>query len=466
MKKKLAKLTIGSEEWCAFPDMALPAIKARVDSGAKTSSIHAFNIQPFRRDGQAWVSFEVHPIQKNRRIVIRCEKPVIDKRSVKNTSGLAETRYVVSAPMKLGKEVWEVELTLANRDSMGYRMLLGREAMKDRAIIDPALRFVQGKFTSKRIDDLYGQQVRHQSGLKIALLGSNEDLYSNQRILEAGEERGHEMIFLDVRQCYMKMDPRAPEAHYRGQRLDEGIRAIIPRIRPSMTLYGCALVRQFESMKIHTINSSQSIAHSRDRLYAMHLMLQHGIKIPTTAFASSPLDNGDLIDMVGGAPLTIKLLDASRSRGVILAETRKAAESVINTFKSLDASLLIQQYIEEGAAQFLRCFVIRGSVIAASQRTSAEGNNHPDLGRAGNLVPTKLSADERKLAITATRLLGLTCAGIDMIRSGDGPLLLEVNPSPGLEGLEAATGKDIAGQMIASIEKKLGWKRELANPVT
>ncbi|MCI5143641.1 MAG: alpha-L-glutamate ligase, partial [Candidatus Electrothrix sp. ATG1] len=280
------KTIIGSEEWCAFPDMAIPALKARIDSGAKTSSIHAFNIQPFRRHGRSWVSFEVHPIQNNRRIVIRCEKPVTDRRAVKSSSGLTETRYVVSASMQLGPDSWEIELTLANRDSMGYRMLLGREAMGNRLIIDPSESFCLGKISSNRIRDLYGEKEPKKSGLKIALLASNPDLYSNQRILEAGEERGHEMEFLDIKQCYMKLDARDPEVHYRGGKSLNDLNAVITRIRPSMTFYGCALARQFESMRVYTVNTSDSIAQSRDKLFSLQLMLKSGIDIPTTGFAN------------------------------------------------------------------------------------------------------------------------------------------------------------------------------------
>jgi ribosomal protein S6--L-glutamate ligase len=194
-----SKRVVGREEWCAFPELGIPAIKARVDSGAKTSSIHAFNLQPFRRNGVTWVSFEIHPIQDNRRIVIRCERPVIDKRSVKSSSGLSETRYVISTPMKMGDEIWDIEATLANRDSMGYRMLLGREAMIDKLIVDPALSCTMGKMSEDVLIQYCGQREAEKSGLKIGVLASNEELYSNQRILEAGEERGHEMVFFECK---------------------------------------------------------------------------------------------------------------------------------------------------------------------------------------------------------------------------------------------------------------------------
>jgi ribosomal protein S6--L-glutamate ligase len=456
------KTIIGSEEWCAFPELMIPALKARIDSGARTSSIHAFNIQPFKRHGQSWVSFEVHPIQNNRRIVIRCERPVVDRRSVKSSSGLAETRYVIAATMKLGEEVWEIELTLANRDSMGYRMLLGREAMGKRLIIDPSQRFCLGRISPKRVLALYEKAEPKKSGLKIALVASNIDLYSNQRILEAGEERGHEMEFLDIKQCYMKLDAKEPEVHYRGGKSLNDLDAVVTRIKPSMTFYGCALARQFESMQVYTVNSSDSIAQSRDKLFSLQLMLKSGVDIPTTGFANSPMDTKDLIEMVGGAPLIVKLLEGTQGRGVVLAETRKAAESVINAFKALRANLLVQEFIKEAGGKDLRCFVIDGKVVASIQRTAAPGEFRANLHQGGSANVVKITPAERKLAVTAAKVLGLTFAGVDIIRSENGPLLLEVNSSPGLEGIETATGKDVAGMMIASIEKKLGWKRELA----
>lgn len=456
------KIIIGSEEWCSFPGLGVPAIKARVDSGAKTSSIHAFNIQKFRRGGESWVSFEVHPIQNDRRTVVRCERPVYDKRVVKSSTGVSETRYVVTATLKAGDEIWDIELTLANRDSMGYRMLLGREAMNGRLIVDPSLSFCLGQVDKEHLTHLYGQNRNKNTGLKIGLLASDQELYSNQRILEAGEERGHEMVFLNIKQCYMKLDADAPEVHYRGGKVLDDLDAVITRIRPSVTFYGCAIARQFESMGVYTINSSTAISQSRDKLFSLQLLLKNGISIPTTGFANSPMDTNDLIDMVDGAPLIVKLLEGTQGRGVVLAETRKAADSVINAFKALRANLLVQEFIKEADGKDLRCFVIGGKVVASIERTAAPGEFRANIHQGGSASVVKITPEERALALKAARSLGLKVAGVDIIRSKNGPLLLEVNSSPGLEGIETATGKDIAGMMIASIEKKLHWKRELA----
>lgn len=457
-----SKIIVGSEEWCSFPGLGIPAIKARVDSGAKTSSIHAFNIHSFRRNEEMWVSFEVHPIQHNRRIVVRCELPVVDRRNVKSSTGVSEKRYVVKTAMKLGEKNWEVELTLANRDSMGYRMLLGREAMIGRALVDPAESFLLGSVSQTVLDEYYGRSQKRPTGLKIGLLASNPDLYSNRRLMEAGSERGHDIQFLNIKQCYMKLDADAPEVHYRGGRVLNSLDAVIPRIKPSVTFYGCALTRHFESLEVYSLNSSAAISQSRDKLYSLQLMLKKGLDIPTTGFANSPMDTHDLIEMVGGAPLIVKLLEGAQGRGVVLAETKKAAESVINAFKSLRANLLVQRFIKEAQGKDLRCFVIDGKVVASIQREAAPGEFRANIHQGGTATVAKISPEEKKLAIKAARAMNLDVAGVDIIRSSNGPLLLEVNSSPGLEGIETATGKDVAGAMIASIEKKLGWKRALA----
>ena len=274
MKETEEKLIVGSDEWCIFPQLGIPGVKARVDSGAKTSSLHAFNIHAFKRSGQPWVSFDIHPVQQNRKISVRCESPIIDRRVIKSTNGAAEKRYVIQTPVKLGEKIWEIELTLTNRDSMGYRMLLGREAMNGRILVDPSQTLALGRLSEQDIRQLYNITESEGSGLKIGLLASNPELYSNTRIMDAGTERGHEMIFLNIKDCYMKLDDETPEVHYRGGHIVDDLDAIIPRIRPSATFYGCALTRQFESMGIYSLNSSASISQSRDKLFSLQLLIK------------------------------------------------------------------------------------------------------------------------------------------------------------------------------------------------
>ena len=458
------KLIVGSEEWCSLPGLGLPAIKARVDSGAATSSLHAFNIVPFQRDGELWISFEVHPLQNDRSVVVRHEAPVLEQRSVRNTSGISENRYVIREELVLGEQRWPIELTLTNRDAMGYRMLLGREAMVGRVLVDPEGSHQLGDVEPAQLEAMYAALRTERTGLRIALLASDPELYSNRRLLEAGEERGHRMEFLNVKQCYTRLDPQNPEMHYRGGNVLERIDAVIPRIRPSVTFYGCAITRQFESMGIRVLNAAEPIKRSRDKLLASQLFVRHGLSMPVTGFASSPLDTKDLIKMVGGAPLILKLLEGAQGRGVVLAETQKAAESVINAMKSLNANLLVQEFIKEAGGKDLRCFVIGNKVVSAIERTAAVGDFRSNIHQGGSAQAVRIRPEERKLAVAATRALGLDVAGVDIIRSERGPLLLEVNSSPGLEGIETATGKDLAGQMIQEVERKLGWVRSCSTP--
>ena len=459
-ENSIEKMIVGSEEWCQISQLGIPAIKVRVDSGAKTSAIHAFNIQSFKRGTTPWVSFDVHPLQNNRSVFLRCEAPIVDRRMVKNTSGASEKRYVIKVPIRMKDQVWDIELTLTNRDSMGYRMLLGREAMNGRILVDPSASMNLGKVTDVELRDMYGINKKTRSGLKIALLASNPQLYSNQRIMEAGEERGHEMKFLNIKDCYMKLDDEMPEVHYRGGSIIDDLDAVIPRIRPSATFYGCAIARQFESMGVYVQNGASAITQSRDKLFSLQLLIKSGLDIPITGFANSPIDTNELIEMVGGAPLVVKLLEGTQGRGVVLAETKKAAQSVINAFKSVKANLLVQEFIKEASGKDLRLFVIDGKVKAAIQREAAPGEFRANIHQGGSASVIRPTPEERKLAVLAAKSMGLTVAGVDIIRSKSGPLLLEVNSSPGLEGIENATKKDVAGMMIQAIEKRLKWSAE------
>ncbi|MDM1045994.1 30S ribosomal protein S6--L-glutamate ligase [Myroides sp. 1354] len=451
------KLIVGSEEWCSFSTLNIPAIKARVDSGAKTSALHAVNISPFEKEGEKWVKFDVNPLQNNGKTIIHCEAKVVDKRIVKSSSGSRESRYVIRTILGFGETAWDIELTLTNRDSMGYRMLLGREAMGGRILVDPEKHFLLGQPTVEKLDEYYNKPKEEKSGLRIGLLASNPELYSNKRIIEAGELRGHEMHFLNLKYCYMKLDANQPEIHYRGGRVLNDFDAVIPRIRPSMTYYGCALTRHFESLKVYSLNSAAAIAQSRDKLFSLQLLLNHGIDIPTTGFANSPLDTNDLIKMVGGSPLIVKLLEGTQGKGVVLAETKKAAESVINAFKSLNANILVQEFIKEANGKDIRCFVVDGKVVAAIQREAVPGEFRANIHLGGTASIIKVTPEEKRIAIRAAKAMNLKVAGVDIIRSAKGPLLLEVNSSPGLEGIEGATNKDIASEMIKAIEKQVKW---------
>lgn len=449
---------IGNEEWCAFGELNIPAIKARIDSGAKTSSIQATNIKRVVRNGESWVDFEVNPVQDNRSVSVFCSAKIVDTRIIKSSSGTTQKRFVIKTPVTLGDRTFDIELTLANRDSMEYRMLLGREAMQERFLVDPSKHFVMGDYDQEAFGQFYRHLYREKTGLQIGLLATNRNLYSNKRLMEAAQARGHEIQFLNIQHCYMRLDAQTPEVRYRGGNILDELDAVIPRIRPSMTFYGCALLRQFDSIGTYCLNTAASISQSRDKLFSSQLFSKNGIQIPVTGFAKSPLETKDLIDMVGGSPLIIKLLESTQGKGVVSAETNKAAESVINAFKSLQANILVQEFIKEADGKDIRCFVVDGKVVASIMRQAPKGEFRSNIHQGGTAHKVRITAEERRLAIKATKILNLDVAGVDIIRSNKGPLLLEVNSSPGLEGIENATGKDIANTIIMAIEKKLKFQ--------
>lgn len=295
--------------------------------------------------------------------------------------------------------------------------------------------------------------------MKIAVLATDPDLYSNKRIMEAGIERGHEMRFISIRNCYMDITASKPEIHYRGGEILERFDAIIPRVRPSLTFYGTAVLRQFEMQGSYLLNGPISIGRAQDKLRTMQMLCSKNINIPRTGFANSPLDTKDVIKTVGGAPVVIKLLEGTQGKGVVLAETNKAAESVINAFKSLSANILVQEFISESKGVDLRCFVIGDKVVASMERRAAAGEFRANIHLGGTGHNVKITPQERKISVDTARIVGLKVCGVDIIRSNDGPKVLEVNSSPGLEGVEGATGIDIAGLMIEHIEKQIAKRK-------
>jgi ribosomal protein S6--L-glutamate ligase len=454
------KSVIGKEEWCALPELHLPGIKARIDSGARTSALHAENIHIYKSRGEDWVRFDINPLQKDRRTTVHCRAKLVEERDVKSSSGHTERRPVIETVLKLGEVVQTIQLTLTNRDSMGYRMLLGREAMQGRMLIDPEKSFLQGMLSEIEAKELYrGRTAGEEGGLRIALLASNPDLYSNQRIMEAGRERGHTMSFINIQHCYINISSEEPEIHYRGGEILAPFDAVIPRIRPAITFYGCSVLRQFEMTGAFCLNGSIGIGRSRDKLRSLQMLANKAIPMPVTSFAHSPQETSELIKMVGGAPLVVKLLQGTQGVGVVLAETEKAAESLINAFKSVKADILVQEFVREADGKDIRCFVIDDKVVASMQRIAPKGDFRANIHRGGAAVEVKITAEERKIALQSAKIMGLKVAGVDIIRSNSGPKVLEINSSPGLEGIESVSGMDIAGLMIESIEKTVVKKR-------
>ncbi|MCB1198246.1 MAG: 30S ribosomal protein S6--L-glutamate ligase [Deltaproteobacteria bacterium] len=288
--------------------------------------------------------------------------------------------------------------------------------------------------------------------MKIAILSRNEHLYSTRRLVEAALQRGHDVMVVDPLKCYMNITSSKPSIHYKHQSL-ENFNATIPRIGASITFYGTAVLRQFEMMGVYSINESVAITRSRDKLRASQILARKGIGLPITGFAHSTKDTDELIKLVGGAPLVIKILEGTQGKGVVLAETKNAAESVIEAFRSLNANILIQEYIKEAGGADIRCFVIGDKVVASMKRQGREGEFRSNLHRGGTAVKVKITPEERATAVKAAKIMGLKVAGVDLLRSNNGPVVMEVNSSPGLEGIEQSTQKDVAGMIIEFLEK-------------
>ncbi|MGH8307351.1 MAG: 30S ribosomal protein S6--L-glutamate ligase [Gammaproteobacteria bacterium] len=296
--------------------------------------------------------------------------------------------------------------------------------------------------------------------MKIAVLSRNTRLYSTKRLIEAGLKHGHDMYVIDPLRCYMNISAHNPEIHYKGRKL-ENFDAVIPRIGQSVTFYATAVLRQFEMIGVYSLNESVAISRARDKLRSLQLLARKGIGMPVTGFAHSPDDTDDLLAIVGNVPLIIKLTEGAQGQGVVLAETRDAAESVIDAFRGLDAHFLVQQFIRESRGTDIRCFVIGGKVVASMKRLARKGEFRANLHRGGSAEAVRITPTERDMAVKAARVMGLNVAGVDIIRANKGSLVLEVNSSPGLEGIEAATKKDIAGEIIAFIERhaRMGYTK-------
>ena len=294
--------------------------------------------------------------------------------------------------------------------------------------------------------------------MKIAILSRNTKLYSTARLVEAARTRGHRVRVLDPLRCYMRIEPSKFAVHYKGRALAD-YDAVIPRVGASITFYGTAVLRQFEMMGVFTPNSSDAVLRARDKLRCLQLLAREGLGLPTTVFGDNPDDTADLLAMLGEPPHVIKLVEGSQGQGVLLAEKRSASQSVIEAFRGLYANFLVQEFIREARGADIRCFVVGGRVVAAMRRQAREGEFRSNLHRGGSATTVQLSAAETDTALRAARVMGLNIAGVDLLRSRRGPLVLEVNSSPGLEGIETTTGLDVAGEIVEYLARRVRKRR-------
>jgi len=446
---------VGWEEWVGLPELNLPALIAKTDTGADTSALHAFNIQTFGKKNNQMVRFGINPIDTDERFAIFCSAKIIDQRNVTSSNGITELRYVIETDMVIGGVTKKIPITLTNRENMKYKMIIGRNAL-DGFQISPDKSFLQRILSY----DLYKKVKKnsHRRSLRIGILSLEPTNYSNLKIIEAAEENGHFCEILNTKRCYLNIESDKPEVHYDGKVLPH-YDAIIPRIGPSITKYGMAVVRQFEAMGTFCLNSSTSIGTSRDKLAAHQALAFNRIPMPDTAFSNSPRDTENIIDLTAGAPLVVKLLESSQGKGVILAETKKAASSVISAFQKLNAPFIVQNFVKDSNGCDLRLFVIGGKVIASMMRSASDDDFRSNLHAGGKASKVKITQNERKIAKQATKAMGLNIAGVDILRSSEGPKVLEVNSSPGLQGIETVNNINIASMIIDYLEKRLGLSK-------
>ena len=345
-------------------------------------------------------------------------------------------------------------MTLTDRGQMAYRMLIGRQALTPDMIVSPLDSFLQPTLGYEIYSSAAVRTDAPRRSLRIAVLSREESAYSTLRIVEEGEARGHVVEVLDTTRLYMAITTAEPAVFYDGKRLAR-YDAVIPRIGVSVTSYGTAILRQFEAMGTFVLNPADGIMASRDKLHAHQLLARHRLPMPTTAVASSPRDTEDLIELGGGAPLVLKLLESTQGKGVVLAETSKAAASVITAFRGLKAEFLVQEFVKEAAGEDVRALVIGGKVVAAMRRTARAGEFRSNLHLGGTAEAVKLKPAERDIATRAARAFRLGLAGVDMLRPAHGPKILEVNSSPGFEGIEAATDRNIAELVYLEIERRV-----------
>ena len=425
-----------------------------MDTGARTSALHAFDIEPFGPANAPRVRFAIHPIPGREDLVIPCSAKIVDRREVISSNGDMEYRFVIRSDIAIGDRRWPVEMTLTDRGQMAYRMLIGRQALTPDMIVSPLDSFLQPTLGYEIYSSAAVRTDAPRRSLRIAVLSREESAYSTLRIVEEGEARGHVVEVLDTTRLYMAITTAEPAVFYDGKRLAR-YDAVIPRIGVSVTSYGTAILRQFEAMGTFVLNPADGIMASRDKLHAHQLLARHRLPMPTTAVASSPRDTEDLIELGGGAPLVLKLLESTQGKGVVLAETSKAAASVITAFRGLKAEFLVQEFVKEAAGEDVRALVIGGKVVAAMRRTARAGEFRSNLHLGGSAEAVKLKPAERDIATRAARAFRLGLAGVDMLRSAHGPKILEVNSSPGFEGIEAATDRNIAELVYLEIERRV-----------
>lgn len=452
---------IGRAETIDLRDFDLHAIPAKVDTGADTSSIWVSNVVE-KEDGLHFVLFGPDsPYYTGDEQVFSA--PDYELTRVANSFGHKELRYKIKLRITVKDRKIRATFTLADRSQKTYPILLGRRLLHGKFVVDvtggEAMLAEEERKAQALKDHLKEvRQKNGKSGLKIAILSKGPGNYSTKRLKEVAQRRGHEVRIINYARCYVTLESNRPVVRYEGESLHD-IDVIIPRIAANLTSYGSSIVRQFEMQNVFTTTASLAIVRSRDKLRSTQLLAKAGIGIPKTVFGRETADLDDILDQVGGAPVIIKVARGTHGNGVVLAETKKAAKAVMQAFYVEGVSFIVQEFVAESAGVDIRAFVVNGRVVASMIRQSLDDDFRSNLHQGGEGLPVELTQTERRTAIKAAKAMGLPICGVDMMRSARGPLVLEVNSSPGF-GIEKVTGVDVAEKIIDYIEQNAKARRK------
>jgi ribosomal protein S6--L-glutamate ligase len=452
--KSLELAVIGREEWCVFEELGIPAIKARIDSGAKTSSLHAYNIEHFIKQGEEWVRFDVHPLQRNREITVSCQAPLIGRRHVKSSSGTTKERPIIKVPITLGKHTFDIELNLASRDTMEFRMLLGREALMDRFVVNTSEQFKVQNFTEAEIKEKYATFQKKTKSLWIGLLSNKPKTYTNKIIIRAAEQRGHHIVLLDPNEAFLKFKTQKSILGYVNGAEEDQLDALIPRVDPETQILGLAMVWHYDHKGIFCLNTAEGLSNAYNAPLAWQLFAQHSLPLPNALFAKATIDVKEVKKRVN-APLTLKFYKGTLIKKVVALTTFNQWEVVLAKTKKAYSHIWAQESVLSVKQLKIRCFIINGKIVASVAEGSVAEISVRTMGAKAVSVKIRVSMEEKKLALKAAKILNLSVAGVDILRARKGPFFLGITPCPKLEGLDQTTANEIADTMILAIEKKL-----------
>ena len=452
MTKKLLT-TIGRAENIDLPDLKVFDVPAKVDTGAESSSLWASEIKE-NANGLEFVLFaRGSKYYTGEKFTVKASNYSLTR--VANSFGHSETRYKVKLKAVLHERKIRATFTLSDRSQMVYPILIGRRLLHGKFLVNVSdgspLKYEEEARTSQLEREMVAERPAARGKLRIAILSKGPGNYSTQRLKEEALKHGHEVRIINYAKCYVTLESGKPVVRYRGESLHD-IDVVIPRIAANLTSYGSSMVRQFEMQNVFTTTTSIAIVRSRDKLRSTQLLAKAGIGIPKTVFARETADLDDVLDQVGGAPVIIKVARGTHGNGVVLAETKKAAKAVMQAFYVEGVSFIVQEFVAESAGTDIRAFVVNGKVVASMQRQSLDDDFRSNLHQGGEGTVIKLTDEERRTAIKAAKAMGLPICGVDMMRSDRGPLVLEVNSSPGF-GIEKVTGRNVAEKIIEYVEQ-------------